>query len=414
MPRPVTGLGFRGMNNLEIAPGIFLDDAKRITPRIALNCEVTDGGKLIRRKGYKLHVSLPGVRSLWSGSVMLCVCNDTLYRIEALTAIPVTSLTDPGTPLCYNELDNLIFMSNGPWSGVYDIIKGTVRPWGLSLPPIPAVSLMDGDLPPGAYSLALTRSEDGRLSGNGPVAQVSWSGGSRGMSVSNIPTGGQVWMTHPNGTDLFLADRVGGVILGPTVVPLPSFTAGPPPGFTHFNYAFGRIWGCSGKVLAYSDSFQYEWFRESTYKPFLEELIMVAPVADGLFVNSRESTWFLDGTDPAKMVLKRVGQGAVPGTLVYADMPGAVVGGGYEMSRRLSQIPSPIWVGPHGYVVGTQTGHLVHLTQSRLRMPVRTKGSSVFRDKGGAPQVITVMSGPLLNDESETLETVFEDGKLFD
>jgi hypothetical protein len=84
------------------------------------------------------------------------------------------------------------------------------------------------------------------------------------------------------------------------------------------------------------------------------------------------------------------------------------------MSRRLSQIPSPVWIGKHGVVIGTQTGHLVHLTESRLRMSVRSQGGSLFRVKKGVPQIITVLSGPLQDEELETEAAVFEDGKLFD
>jgi hypothetical protein len=86
MPKPITAIGFRGMNNLEQSPGIFLDDAKRITPKIALNVEVLDGGKLVRRQGYKLEIALPGVHSLWADSVMLAVANGILYRIDGSTA----------------------------------------------------------------------------------------------------------------------------------------------------------------------------------------------------------------------------------------------------------------------------------------------------------------------------------------
>ena len=46
------------------------------------------------------------------------------------------------------------------------------------------------------------------------------------------------------------------------------------------------------------------------------------------------------------------------------------------MSRRLSQLPSPVWIGAHGYVVGTQTGHLVHLTESRLGSRFGPRGAA--------------------------------------
>ena len=417
MPRPITALGFRGMNNLEQAPGILLDDAKRITPRIALNAEVTDGGKLVRRKGYALEIPLPGAHSLWAGSVMLVVAAGNLYRVEGSTAVFLASVTGPQAPVTYQELDNLIYMATPTWQAIYDLLDDSIGSWGLLLPAAPIVTPVAGDMPPGTYTLCYTAADaarGGRLSGNGPLATVSWEGGTQGIRLDNLPAGGQCWITHPNGTDLFLATVVGGVVVGqaPKITPLPTFAVTPPSGLSHFAQAFGRIWGCKGKKLIYSDPFMYDWFRTSNYKPFSEEIFMVAPVADGLFVNSKDSTWFLDGTDPAKMIMKRIGDGAVPGTLVYAEMPGAVVGGGYEMSRRLSQLPSPVWIGAHGYVIGTQTGHLVHLTESRLRMSVRARGAGFFRVKDGVPQIITAMSGVQGNGGDPKLSEIIELGAI--
>jgi hypothetical protein len=414
MPRSVVALGFRGMNNLEQAPGILLDDAKRITPKIALNVEVLDGGKLVRREGYSLHIPLSGAHSLWAGSVMLVVAAGILYRVEGSTTLPLGAVSGPKATVCYAELDNLIYMATPSWAAVYDFLGGQVRDWGVSLPPAPAITIEAGEMPPGTYSICYTRMDGTRISGNGPIVQVSWEGGPQGIRLNNLPADGQCWVTHPNGTDLFLAEVDSGVIVAPTVIPLPSFQVYPPAGISHFSHAHGRIWGCAGKKLIFSDPFQYEWFRTPNFKSFLEDLVMVAPVTEGLFVSSLDSTWFLDGTEPAKMVLKRIGDGAIPGTLVYAELPGAIVGGGYEMSRRLSQLPAPVWIGKHGVVIGTQTGHLVHLTQSRMRMTIRSQGGSLFRVKRGIPQIISVLNGPLLTEEYEPEISVFENGKLFD
>jgi hypothetical protein len=413
MGKSVTAVGFRGMNNLDQAPGILLDDAKRITPKIALNVEVLDGGKLVRRQGYSLHISLPGAHSLWAKSVMLVVAQGILYRIEGGTAIALGAVPEPQAPVCYAEVDNLIYMATPTWSAVYELLSGQVRDWGVSLPPVPDFDIVAGDMPPGTYSFCFTRMDGDRLSGNGQIVKVSWEGNSQGIQINNLPTDGQCWITHPNGVDLYLASMTGKFIVAPTAVPLPSYQVAPPSGISYFAPAFGRMWACVGKNLIFSDPFQFEWFRTPNFKPFIEDLVMVAPVTDGLFVSSKDSTWFLDGTEPGKMVLKRIGDGAVPGTLVYAELPGAIVGGGYEMSRRLSQIPAPVWIGKHGVVIGTQTGHLVHLTESRLRMSIRSQGGSLFRVKKGVPQIITVLSGPLLDEALETEAAVFEDGKLF-
>jgi len=316
----------------------------------------------------------------------------------------------------YLEINNLVYMSNPYWQGVYDLSQEAVRSWGVALPPAPDISLVPGDLPPGKYSLCFTRVEDGRMSGNGPLAQVAWEGGAQGIRLNNLVPGYQCWITHAGGGKLFLAEVAGEVIISqaPQVKPLPTFMVTPPPCFTHFRQAFGRVWGCAGKHLYYSEPFQYEWFKAGNFIPFLEDLVMAAPVTNGLFVNSRTSTWFLEGTNPGEMSLRRIGGGAVPGTLVSAQLPGAVVGGGYEISRRSSQLPSPVWMSRNGLVVGTHTGHLVHLTEARLRINPRNQGAGFYQVKDGIPRVTTSLRGLPAKDEPDgDLRMIFHNGRLF-
>jgi hypothetical protein len=413
--RPITAFGLRGMNNLPGMPAKLLDDEHRITPHLIVNAEVTDGGVVVRRQGFVRKINLPGAHSLWAGSVMLTVAAGVLYRIDGAATIAICALDGPEARLTYAEIDNLIYLANPHWKAVYDLNLEAVRSWGVSLPPAPNVTLVAGDLPPGTYSLCYTRAEHGRISGDGPLTQVTWEGGSQGILLNNSPTGGQCWITHPNGNKLFLAQVIGGVVTGqvPQAIPLSSFTVAPPPGLSDFCHAFGRIWGCAGKKLVYSDPFQYEWFREANFIPFLEDLVIVAPVTDGLFVNSRNSTWFLDGTTPEKMTLRRIGDGAVPGSMVVAQMPGSVVGGGYEISRRLSAMPSPVWMSRNGVVVGTHTGHLVHLTEARLRITPRDQGAALYRVREGRPQIIISMSGAPFTEPDPEIEGINSLGSLF-
>lgn len=415
MPKPITAYGFRGMNNLPSMPAKLLDDERRITPAIILNAEVMDGGVIGKRQGHKRKINLPGAHSLWAESVMLVVAAGVLYRVEGSQATAITTVDGPDARMTYAEIGNLVYMADPYWKAVLDLHAQAVRSWGVALPPAPSISLVPGELPPGTYTLCYTRSENSRLSGNGPLVQASWEGDSRGIQLHNLPQGGQCWITHPNGTKLLLANVVSDVVTGqvPKAVPLPSHTVAPPPGLSDFCQAFGRIWGCAEKKLVYSDPFQYEWFRTANFKPFLEDLVMVAPVTDGLFVNSLNSTWFLEGTEPVKMSLRRIGDGAVPGSMVVAQMPGSVVGGGYEISRRLSAMPSPIWMSKNGLVVGTHTGHLVHLTEARLRIVPRTQGASLYRVNDGRPQIIMSMTGASVTQEDPEIGKVRRDGQLF-
>ena len=418
MAKNVTAYGFKGMSNLPGAAGKLLDDERQISPKIVLNADVTDGGAINERTGFKETKALLNCHSLWGGSAMLCVAEgadvpQALFRIEGEQAWELCPVPGPPAQVNYFEIKNLVYVSNPNWRAVYDLL-GALRDWGVPLPPAPEVAMVGGDMPPGAYFVAYTNVQGGRLGGNGPLTKVGWNGASSGIQLLNMPTGAVCWITHPNGDELFLALVSGGIISAatPQLQPLPTFRAAPPPGFNHFVYEHGRIWGARGNKILFSDPNQYELFRESNFIPFPEDLVLLAPVTGGIFANSLSSTWFLEGADPAQMKIERVGDGAIPGSLIVAQMSGPSVGGGYEISRKLTQMPSPVWMTEHGIVVGTHTGHVVHLTEAKVRINSRTRGAGLYRVQNGIPQVIMSLYGDSWNTD-EVLRRIFEENKLF-
>jgi hypothetical protein len=190
----------------------------------------------------------------------------------------------------------------------------------------------------------------------------------------------------------------------------------PPPRFTHFCWGHGRLWGVNGKNLHYSEPGQYELFKRGGYLPFLEELIMVVPYNGGLYLHSRTSSWCLDGTDPAKMTLKRVGEGAIPGTLTYASVPAGIAGGAATSAifAKISKMPTPMWMSPAGVIVGTHGGNLANLTSSQLAISARQRGAALTRELNGIPQILISQAG-LSEDFDEELQGIFaRNGKLFD
>jgi hypothetical protein len=417
MPKEIVAYGFRGMNNQPQPPGPLTDkEERRITPEIVVNADVTDAGAVLKRQGYRRRAALSNPHSLWAGSVMLCVADGvqhpvSLWRIDGESAQELCAVEGPRARVSYAEIDNLIYLGNPYWQRIYDLGMGQVRNWGENLPPSLSVSITDGHLPPGVYLLTYTQVVNGQLSGNGPLLELRIEGMARGIQLNNLPANGQAWITHPNGGKLFLARLDGNRITrqAPEIQPLPTMGVQPPPGFTHFQYAFGRIWGAHGKKLCFSEPNFYGCFRAKNFLPFLEDLVMVAPVEDGLFVSSRTRTWFLQGQAPQDMVSRGAGNGAMPGTLTYAQ----VEGGGYEISRKLSQLPSPIWMSSKGFVVGTNNGHLVHLTEARLKIVGRTQGASLTFSRDGIHRVISSIWGPPTTKEDATLSFIFNNNRLY-
>ena len=405
----LTAHGFHGMANVDRVQGKVIDENRLLTPRIILNADPIGTGVVLKRRGYVPTNALVGGHSLWAGSVMLCATDMMLYRIDGATAVPLFPIASPRARVTYLEIDNIIYMATPHWKMAYDLETGVVRDWGLPLPPAPVVSLGEGDLPPGVYSLCYTTVDGERLGGSGPFTTIRWEQEARGLTLTNLPSDAISWITHPNGKELCLALVDGAAIQGPTASPLPTHGVTAPPRMVHFTQAFGRVWGACGKKVYYSFPFQPEWFHPGWYLPFPEDIVMVAPASDGLFINSLTSTWWVEGREPGKMKITKIGEGAIPGTLTMAQ----VEGGGYEISRKLSEVPSPAWASRAGIVIGTATGHLVRVTDGRVKMPLRSEGAAIYWQRDGFPQIVCSLTGSVQNIDEEILR-INAEGKLFE
>lgn len=419
MAKELTAYGFRGMSNRPSPVSIWTDREGRLTPEIIVNADVLDDGVITKRQGQTLLTSLDNAHSLWAGTKMFCVADGdaydgSLWRIDGSSATEVCEVTGAAARVSYVELNGLVYMGNANWSCVYDLDTDTVRDWGVSIPDAPSVSIVDGDLPPGTYVLTYTNSYTGveysLLGGNGPFVKIILEGDSRGIQLNNLPSGGLAWITHPNGGKLFLASVSSDVISrqAPEMQPLPTMGVQPPPGFRFFTYAFGRIWGIVGSNLYYSDPNQYEWFRASNFLPFTDELIMLVPVDNGMFVHSLKNTWFLAGNVPGEMSLHHVGYGAIPGAMAYAS----IQGGGYELSQKLTQQKTAVWLTAKGFVAGTDTGHLVYLTDDRIKFVGREQGACLAVTRDGVSRILASLWGDPIDYEDDVLEEIFTNKKL--
>jgi hypothetical protein len=232
-----------------------------------------------------------------------------------------------------------------------------------------------------------------------------------------MPSNVVPWITQVDGGDFFLAplayDHDGPYISSPYYTqPLPTFSVGPPSKLSCLAQAYGRIWGGQGNLVRYTLSFRYELFDLANQITFPEPITLIATYGGGLYVNSYDSTWLCDGEDPKKMVITRVGNGAIPGSLVYANFE---AGPNAQVGRTFAKSPLPCWVSKLGFVVGTIHGRLVHLTEAKLKFVPRQEAAADYRMVNGQPQLMVTMRGRTMESSPGDAEIadVMQRGKLF-
>lgn len=379
--------GFSGANNVKTEER-FYSKGKTAEPRVILNADVDVTGQLISRVGKTLYLTLAGGHSLWSGiSCMLCVAEETLYRIVDGTKVSIGTISGPKYPLSYVDADDKVYISNKYWQGIFDPATNGLSSWGVDPPPGPMLLSSSGSLPAGTYHVTMTNVTSGELSGNGPISSISLTS-SGNIQILNRPSGAIVWITDVNESIFYRVGEVNEVAVIPSIEPLPSFLCSPPPYLDNLCYAFGRIWGSRDSDVYYSQPFKLGWFKLTSNKySFDNEVTMIAKVPTGLFIGMNGRTKFLAGTVPEQMVQTDAGAGSVRGTLAYCNnMPelGWVLG-----TAEKDYVDVPVWVTSEGIVVGGANGKLFNITKNKVKMPIPSKGASLYRNLNGVIQYLT-------------------------
>lgn len=410
MATGIKGIGIRGMNNVQQSDSHFIDQHGIVTPKVILNADVLFDNTVVKRDGQTKLIDLQDAHSLWAGSVMLCVDKGKLYRLEGSQKIELCAVEGPQSQMNYIEIGNLIYMSNQYWTGIYNLLTDEVRDWGIENPLVqPKATLTNGNLPPGRYSLCYTKvREDGLISGNGPILKIEFEGIEKGIELLNYSSEYLCWITDTDEGDFFQAkvesNKITGIYFNQ---PLLSLLCRPPQPMSVMEHTFGRIWGVVGKNLYYNQPPCYEWFKDANCFPFIEEPHTIAPVKECIFINSMHHTWVLIGTDPEKMVMQRIGNGAVPGSLSY----GEVQQSGQEILTWRHKTQCPVWLSDKGFVAGTQNARLTNLTEEILNISLGQKAAALYRIINGEPQFIVSM--PALGNGDAMLNAIFKEGEIF-
>lgn len=409
MPNEIKINSFTGMQNIESSEGLFVKKGVA-QPRVILNADCTEKGRIVKREGQTKIISLTDGHSEWSGATChLVMDGTTLKRISGETATTIENIGGAVVPMAYAEVADKVYLSNEFYTGIFDPVANTLSAWGISLPAGPMISTTSGGLPVGTYHVCLTQTSGDDISGNGPITQIVLAS-EGGISISNRPSGAVVWCTDPNGDIFYRIGETDTITSVTTVEPLPSMFCSPPPFMKYITHAFGRMWGMVGSRLYYSEPFHLDWFKlGNNVFEFATDITLIAKVKTGLFIGCEDRTYCLLGTEPKDMKQLDVGAGAVPGTLAYCN---DIIELGDTISPpEKKHVSVPVWVSQEGIVAGNPVGRLFSLSQQKVKFAPGNVGASLYRKKDGQFQFLTsfpkggVQEGLGMSDET-TVEVI--------
>lgn len=379
-------------------------------PTVLLNSYITPQGKVSKKIGHTLFTELPNAHSLFGGSVMFAVSNDKLYKIKNGIATKLCHIITRGSSVSYVEVNNKIYISCSGSNCEYDVSTGTIGKWGLNIPDKPIIYGIEGNLPPGTYSLCYTAiNSDGTVSGNSPLNIFTFENQSMGVGLTNPPSNTLIWITDTSTGIFYLVgntDDISEITSPYNTMPLPSLNVIPPPFMTSIHMAFGRIWGAVENKLYYSEPSAFDWFKQTNCFVMQDSITSIGEVKNGLLINSKNNTWILAGTDPSKMEIRRVGDGDMTGCVICADMQeGAINEKSWQNESRC-----PLWVNSDGIVVLNNQFDLGSLTNERLAIPDAVSGCGISITQNGIKQIIVTLKVPKGNNTD--LESIFNEGRL--
>ncbi len=142
----------------------------------------------------------------------------------------------------------------------------------------------------------------------------------------------------------------------------------------HLATAFSRIFIAEDDVLWWSEAFRYGLYNQAiNFVRFPSKILMVKPVASGLFVSDRSKTYFLSGTDPHSFIQRMV---ATYPAHEWSDAIDYVEG----MDIGLEPGLCAMWTSPEGAVLGTPSGQLININKSKIIYPENCQsGASLLR-----------------------------------
>lgn len=397
---------FRGINNIDPrqSRGFQLPQGPEDPPpflRAAINVDLDRQGWPRRRSGQTKIMGLSDGHSGFAvGNQLYLVDGTELIRVDGRsyeTAVVATGLT-AGKRVSFAEHAGDVYWTNGEQKG--RIRTGVNTYWGVPRPRITGLSQTPGPLLPGRYMVAVTgQMVDGTESGAYAAQVIDLTQGAIVVNVLAETPYVNLFVTDANGNTLYWAGSVAASQFPYTISETNVSTQAldvigctePPPGQIVRSFR-GWLLVASAHMLYFSMPVSPHLFHPSTdYQMFEDEIVMMEPLTEGVFIAVRDRTYWVEGMSPADWRPRLVDTRKVvagPGL----RLPGRKIAGlnAETVYRRVQQPANEVvmWMTEDGPAVGLPGGQVQMLFDGAVAMDKATSASMAFRELDGIRQVL--------------------------
>lgn len=340
--------------------------------QVARNVDLTEGGQLKSRQGYR-EVLRGDFHSLWAdASGSYAVRDGDLVKLDTQTMATVVIVPGVGSAaVSFARLpDGMVYWSNGQRIGR---IAGAVsRELITPRPnPVPVAQAVSGSLPAGRYQVCFTTlGEDGESPSTEPVALVLGDGS--GIAFEGLSPDTRVYATGPDG-EIFNEIAPGNYLsLGNTGAVCNTLMLSQLPPGHQLAYYRGSLLSVRGTLLYLSEPYRYGLLNMGrAFIPFPAEISLVQPCEDGLYVCADKTYWIAG--DPLASAPTVV--------LPYGALRGSAA---FDPNEQTAY-----WQSPLGLVMAKPGGQVALPQDEALVFAGARTGATLMRELGGDRHVLT-------------------------
>lgn len=359
----------------------------------AINVDITDTGKVRRRRGHTLVNAMSDAHSLWDDGAdnAYFVRNNQLYKLlEGANTQLIGTVQANLNHLSYVSVHDTIYFTS---KNVRGRIKNDVlEPWGIETPATPPqLAQTAGNLDAGTYFGLITYVlADGRESGASTISRVDLTE-SAGIATLLLPipvdpavTRKRLYLTTANGLNFYMAKEVAAadqfIIVNTETsgAELRTQHLSPLPNGIAITYSNGRIFvidAADPRVVKYTLTNQYDHtdVREKYYL-FPEPCNLIAGTKSGLYIGSGKAVYYIGNAGTAESSFNLI--------FNYGTIA--------ESARIIPGTDEYIWMTERGAMVGHDGGQYEILANGSLVTGFMDNAASMVREKDGLTQYVVV------------------------